>query len=96
MRGGTISAKSAENMELINIHTKVTKVWPYRTAYLEGAPLEVPRTQTLEDDLVRWSPKFAGEIKGRNHIVIGLEGGLYLWISDRTVYIGTKLVEESW
>lgn len=83
-------------MELFNVHSKVVKVWPYRTAYLYRASLEVPWTQEIEASLLRQAPNFNREIKGRNHIVIGLEGGLYLWISDSKVYIGNQLVEESW
>jgi hypothetical protein len=83
-------------MELFNVHSKVVKVWPYRTAYLYRASLEVPWSKAIEDSLVRLAPEFASNIKGKNHIVIGLEGGLYLWISDSKVYIGNQLVEESW
>ena len=78
------------------MNARINKVWSYRTAYLQGAPLEVPWSKAVEDSLIRWAPSFAQEIRGKNHIVVGLEGGLYLWISDSKVYIGTKLVEESW
>lgn len=88
--------RAQKEMKLTNIYTKVVKVWPYRTAYLKDAPLEVPYDRQIEDSLLRLAPEFTPNIKGKNHIVVGLEGGLYLWISDAKIYIGTKLVEESW
>lgn len=83
-------------MKLFNVNTKVVKVWPYRTAYLQNAPLEVLWTPEIEDRLVRLAPEFAPDIRGKNHIVIGLSGGLYLWFSDSRIYIGNQLVEEGW
>lgn len=80
----------------LSLEAKVVKVYPYRTAQVRGV-IDLPLSEDFVEDLVRRAGEVLGhQIRGRNHIVVALEGGMYMWLSDRHVYIGSQLIERSW
>lgn len=87
---------------MLDFYGKRVICYPYRTAKVVGAYLRFDRNsreaEMIEDQLA----KLAGVSKD-NHTTYAIvpekeEDGapLFVWCSDSTMKIGTKLIEESW
>lgn len=79
------------------------KYYPYRTARVEGTRIKVNiRDSRDARAFIAKLAEMAG-VREDNHVVYEIQSTLdkesnplYVWVTDNSMYIGTKLIQENW